>query len=67
MSTPSLGRPEPVTDMPHWSRVLRAVGRAVVQNLATDNGWLWAAGLGYPYLGPYPPPRYSGRGDDQQP
>jgi hypothetical protein len=57
---------------PRRSRVwagLRAVGRHVVDNLATDNGWLWAWGMGcpYPFPGPYPSSRYSGRADDQQP
>jgi hypothetical protein len=31
-------------------RALRAVGRAIVDGLATENGWLWAYGwIGPPY------------------
>ncbi len=51
---------------PRWSR-LRAALRCIARHLATDNGWLWAYGVGYPFPGPYALRRYSGRADDQQP
>jgi hypothetical protein len=46
------------TSRPLGSRIwaaLCAAGRCATANLATDNGWMWAYGLGYPYVGPAAP------------
>ena len=42
-------------------RFLATLGRAIIDGLATENGWMWAYGAGYP------PSRYWPRADDLQP
>lgn len=54
MTTTTLTAPVPVP-LPRFARTRRALcaaGRAVVDGLATDNGWCWAYGVWYPYMGP---------------
>jgi hypothetical protein len=35
--------------MRRFGHLLAALGRAIVDCLATDNGWMWAYGVWYPH------------------
>ncbi len=56
MSTLTTTRPEPAPRVSRPWALLCAAGRGITADLATENGWMWAYGLGYPYVGPTAPP-----------